>query len=145
MKPTFLPSLAAGLPSLAAAALLAALSAPCALAQSADSRPDPARGEARGAGQDIQSGETGPAALLLPAVQRAREAAPPRRGGVNVAAGDVNGDGAAATSGRCDTWQADVAALAANGEATVCAGSGPQDPSAARRTNLQTRRAGRDQ
>jgi hypothetical protein len=143
MKPTLLPPLAVTVPTLAAVALLAALSAPFALAQSADGRPDPARGEARGAGQDIQNGNTGSAQLLLPAVQKARDAARRQRGGVNVATGDINGD-AAASSG-CDTVQSDIAELRANGGATVCAGAGPQDPSSPRRPSLQTRRQGGDQ
>lgn len=110
MKPTLPAPLTVTLPSLAAAGLLAALSAPFALAQSTDSRSDPARGEAL----DIQNGETRSTHLILPAVQKAREAAGRRRGGVNVAAGDINGDAdPATTEGQCDTVQSDIAELRA--------------------------------
>jgi hypothetical protein len=43
---------------------------------------------------DIAQKEIEQAALLVPAVQKVREAASRSKGGVNVAAGDVNGDGA---------------------------------------------------
>lgn len=123
MKPSR-PSLAFTLPSLAAAALLAALSAPFALAQSADNRPDPARGEDRGAARDIQNGDTRPTGLLLPAVQKAREAA--------------EDDGPA---------QADVSGEPAAGDVIVGAGAGagPQSQQTPRRAILHPRRQGGDQ